>query len=1267
MSKSINHTLRTWFERPWTQKRLRCTILWNAVLLLLISTAHAQTTSSISGTVRDTSDALVPGAKVTLTNEANKATRVISSNGEGFFTFAAVQPATYSVQVSRTGFESWKVTGIEVHPGDSLTVPKIKLTVGQVVQEVTVTAETAGVTLNSPEHSSLITAEDIKRLSTTGRDVAELVSILPGFTVNAGTSVQNAGADYEQMGFGSGNVGAYGANGAAPQQGLVSVTTDGANVIDPGDMGGQISNVNMDQVQEVKVQTSNFGADQAKGPIVINAVGKSGGSEFHGSVYTYFRNSGLNADDWLSKYYQLARPESRYFYPGGTLGGPVKIPGTKFNENKHLTFWAGFEYYGQENVSALATAFIPNAAMLGGDLSNATLANALNVPAADLASNCSADYSQTSTYTNIGGICYSPNGALDQNGVTVAGGQLNTIDPASTAYTSLYPAINRTPQPIVSGGVTQSATDGFNYAQNVMGSHNGFQFHTRVDENLSESLKLYATYNWEKVNDESPMNNIYYNPNGTIPYPTPLYSNGFAHYLTLNLTKIVTPTLTNELVGSGVYFDQPEQFADPAKAQATGTPWATYSGGLVSTPGFRNGVTQLPRIVGYESVGIPSFSMGNVPSGSGGQFLKKYSWNIADNVTKQYHTHSIKVGFYAEETANNQVTLGSQANGTLSFMRWDGCYVNQPPYAATGTTPPPESSLGNQIANFLGGCPLGYSQDAFDPTVDLHFRDFEGYATDEWKVTSKLTLTLGIRLSHQTPWTDAHGVGLAIWDPSSLTQHVFDKNVSTNPTTWDGVNWHGKTASIPVAGVPTRDLFYAPRVGLAYDMYGNGKTVFRGGWGVYRSHDSYNNAAGAANTAIGLQTFSIPGSVSCTYGQLFTSNNVACGTYYTASGTTPPFAINALDPKDDQAPVTYNYNFTLDQQVFWGSNFEISYSGNQSTNLSTLGNLQNQNVVPLGAYFGPDPLTGQTNPAGNVPQPADYRPYPNYQAINVPNHINWANYNALQASWNKQRGSLVYGVNYTWSKAMGVRGNYDTGYVADPVNPHNDYGVVAFDRPQVLNATYSWQEGTKYSGNRVLGQVLNGWEISGITSVQSGPDLAIINGTTNFLLNGGANYTVGSTTTSITLGPGLWLGSPDYILQPTVTCDPRTGLHSTQFVNGTCFGLPKQGYQGSWNLPDTHGPAYFKSDLSVYKDFKINDRQNMQFRLSGFNFLNHPITSFNSSDVSGLTLVAGDGGATYTTPQQALAGMHITNGSVFGYTPYKNGVRIVELGFKYNF
>lgn len=1263
-------------------------ILGAALLVSLASLGRAQTTASISGSVHDTTGALVPGAKVVLINEASKAEWTAISNSEGFFSFPAIQPATYTLRISERGFETWSVTSIVVHPGDSLTVPRIALKVGKAEVSITVTAESAGVTLNSPEHSTLITSDDLNRLSTIGRDADELVAILPGFTLNAGTDMQNEGAGgiygYQVVGPGNAQLGSWGAGGAAPQQGLVNLKSDGANLIDPGDMGGTVSTVNMDQVQEVKVSTSNFGADQSKGPIVIDAVGKSGSAQFHGGVYAYFRNSAFNSNDWLSKYDGAARPAFRFFYPGATLGGPVLIPHTHFNAQKKLVFWAGLEIYRQLSPEALAQAFVPSSAMLGGDLSWATLATALNVPGGGTtlasASACQYDWNVQPLYNNLGGDCYSPVGATDVKGNTVpSNGQMPYIDPAMATITSLWPKANRTPQPVYSGGTELYVSDGVNFVQNVTSSNDGFQFHDTEDYTITNTVRLHAAYNWERVNSESQMNNIYYNPGGTVPYPSPLYNHGHNQSLTLSLTKTIGSSLTNELVGSGLFYFQPAQFGNRAKVQTAGTAWATagYSGGRLGL-----NETQLPRIYSYESTSLPNFSFGYVPPGS--QFLRKFSWNVGDNLTKVYKTHTIKVGYYMEQTGNSNVTLGSQMNGSMTFARWDTCNPNEANPNAPGAPPPSpgpsgapktSASMFNTVGNFLMGCTAGYNQDNGDPIANVRYRTFEWYGTDEWKVNSKLTLTLGVRLSHLEPWYDPHGVGIAVWNPAGVPQNVLNPNnvtVTSSNTTWPGIYWHQRNSQYPNAGYPTRALFYQPRGGLAYDLRGNGKTVFRGGWGMYASHDSAA-ITGGEQTAIGLQTYSIPGSSGCTLGQLFLGNTyLPCGYYASNQSTIAPFTVNAADPHDNHMPITYNYNLTVDQQGPWKSIFEVAYVGNRTQHLLTLGNLQNQDVIPLGAMFGPDPLTGQVNPPGDLPSSAntaDYRPYPNYSAVNVPNHIVWANYNSLQAQWNKQTGSLVYGANYTWSKAMGVRGNWDTGAIADPIDPRHDYGIVSFDRPQAFNVTYSYQEGIKFHGNHMLGHALNGWEASGITSVQSGPDLAVLNGSTNFGLSGGVGYYAGTTQVSQSVGAAEWLGSSDYTLQPNVTCNPHSGLKKDQFVNGSCFTLPALGTQGWWNLPDVHGPAYFKSDLSIYKDFKINERQSMQFRGSGFNFLNHPLTSFNNNNLGTMYLTAGANCSTckYTSLSQALQNATITNAGTFGYTSFKNGVRIIEFAFKYNF
>ena len=430
--------LGSWIKKP-TWKQLQSVLSLGAFLVALAFCADAQTTSSISGTVKDTTGAVIPGAKVVLINQASKAERSLDSNGEGFFYFAAVQPATYSIQVSRENFETWKVTGIEIHPGDNLTVAKVSLKIGTVATSVVVTAEVAGVSLSSGEHSTLITSAQIQRISTVGRDAAELVSMLPGFAMTGG--IDNKGPDYQTTGFGHGNIGSFGANGAAPQSGLVNISSDGANIIDPGDMGGQLANINMDQVEEVKIQTSNFGADVARGPIVVNAVGKSGGSDFHGSLYTHLRNYNLNANDWVAKHLGSGRPEAKYFYPGGNLSGPVLIPGTGFNKNKRLVFFTGYEYYGQHPFNSVVKAFVPSAAMMGGDLSAATIGHELGIDPAVLTTNCPASYTQSETFSSIGGLCYSPTGGVGPNNHPIsANGQIDPrdIDPAIGAYTRFW-------------------------------------------------------------------------------------------------------------------------------------------------------------------------------------------------------------------------------------------------------------------------------------------------------------------------------------------------------------------------------------------------------------------------------------------------------------------------------------------------------------------------------------------------------------------------------------------------------------------------------------------------------------------------------------------------------------------------------------------------------------------------------------------------------------------------------------------------------------
>ncbi len=1232
---------------------------------------------TITGTVQDASGAVIPGASVQLTNQATKDKRTVTSNGAGVFNLTGLPSGDFMVTVTATGFQTFTEKSIHLDPGDSRSLSNLKLAPGEATQTVTVEAE-AGVPLDTGEKSDLITAEEITHLSVEGRDVTELLKTLPGFAIVQGVNgtVTNQAADPSQVNV-TGSLGSYAANGNLASGNNLKL--DGADITDPGSYGAGLQNVNYDQVAEVKVQTSNFGAENSKGPIVISTVTKSGSDHFHGELYTYARTSQLDSSDALNAPTGQQKDPDHEVYPGFAIGGPVLIPGTKFNHSRALTFFAGAEDYAQHNIyaygssgSALIHSLIPTAAMRRGDFSQQALQDYLGpnlAPASAWGPTVINGYTvnQNSVAANLGygNVAQVPLFAKD--GTMLVNGQLPAAyqDKGGQYILNLFPTPNTVPTL-----VNPFNFQGVNYINDTL-----WQAIGRVDLAISQRNHFFARYSVERGHSGEP-DAIYYNPPNGFNTPGGGLSTINSEGMAANLTTIVSATATNQVFANLIYLNQ--AFVSGNVSALSNYP---YQGA------FANGKTTLPELQAYNGpLGSGGLPLAIIPDYTDGPiFSHKFDPEAGDNFTKVWGTHTATFGVYGTRVTNNQLAQPQNTNATNGYISnyyqpGVGQTITDLPYG--GNPGANYTASGNFSTNELEGFVGGYGQTNVLPHANLYFWNVDFFANDSWRITPSLTVNLGMRFEHVGLWNDAYKAGVAVFNPALIAS-----GAATSP--YPGFLWHAIDPTLPSSGNASATLFYEPRVGFAYDILGNGKTVLRGGWGEYRGHDSYNDTYQDLNVTQNVNTVSYGVSSLYAISQQKVNAGVTGIPFTSKFATTGPEY--GVTMGDNQQPLADTYSLTLNQQLPKHMAFIASYVGDNNRFLlnggtTSIAALDNVNSIPIGGLYKPDPLSVNGNlgrvltPTGvnngsstnaNVvvsagPQQVnEYRPLNTnavqYGDLYVTNHNLFANYNGVQLGLTRQTGRILFNVNYTFSKALGIRGAGDNdanGFPGDPFNIYNNYGNETFDRRHIFNATYTFESG-RFMKNKLAGSFVNNWELSGITTFQSGASIVAIASNPGLMPIGTIGTTGGAV--SIPVINTEYLGTPDVSLQPTVLSNPRAGLGKNQLINPAAFGLPNFLQNGQYQLPFLPEPAYFDTDLSAQKTIPLHEAQNLIFRLSAFNFVNHPLQTLSTAFNNEYQL-------NFTNPTGTTYAQNGSNPALgFGTFPYKTGRRVAEVSLKYNF
>jgi len=1190
--------------------------------------AHAQGLSGqIGGSVIDGSNGAIPGAAVTVRNTATAVTREGITDGQGLFVFTNLFAGTYDLKVTLTGFRIYEQKGIVLTATERVAVPPIVLEVGGLQEVVTVEASTVRAQAQSGERSGTIRADEIKDTQLRGRDFLGLLQGMPGVV---DTNVRNAPGWNAFLG--------TQINGLSDQ--LMGMSYDGVSSKDTGFGAANYVTPSLDSIAEVKIQTSNYQAEYGRaGGANIIVVTKSGSSRFSGSAAYFKRHEGLNSNSWDRRRTcdatggtspLCATPRYRYDNSAFTLGGPVLVPGTTFNEKRDKLFF----FYSLDLLPRtdpfLVSSTMPSALERNGDFSqtrnNAGVLRNIRNPFSGLPCN-----------VNTGGA-----GCFQGNVIPQA-----MIHPMGRQIMNLFPL----PDPALVGNpVTQG-----NYNYQFAGDTDKLRRDNviRVDWNVRPGTTFYTRVQMGKeifgrgqYNETAPA--LIAGAGMGFPWSNGSYDINTSGYVA---------TLTHTFTGSTVL----EVIA--------GTNWATqdvyplgqsdwdaldYHNHLLGHRQYfpeNNPNSILPDMTFAGSNALPMTRNINIGQGQSFPWLASNdTHNLSVNLTHLRGKHNLKTGFFYERTGRPG-PLSSNA-GTYNFN--------------SDAANPLDTNLG--WGNALLGHLNVYTENNNNTRSLPRFNQPEFFIQDNWRVTRQLTLDLGVRFSYigvvhekdrdigwfdPAAWNPAAAVKL--WQPlcaNGVYPCTGANRVAVNPLTgeqraspWIGavVSGSGDINNGTVFGrelpdtYPSPGIRTAPRLGFAWDVFGDGKTAVRGGFGTSYNRlgdGQYGGFTGVISRTVSLQWTTIDDR-------------------FNAPSLENPLGGTIV--QDETRPITvHSWSVGVQRELPWRLLADVAYVGNTVRNAFAVNagqsytNQLNDPDPRLLANPTPDMIDRTT---GNVLPTNLIRPnYPGRGGITQRVFLDelYRNYNAIQLEVRRRLyGGLAWAVNYTGSITKQYTG-YDW-YRPEPENRDRNSHKNG-SRPHNLKVTYNWMlpGASQFMGNNVIAKgVFDGWQLSGISTFLGGTwanfgynfSGAAPNVTT---LTGG----LGGSRVIIVCDPNLPRSERTFERQYRTECvrppGPLTDTNDTLY-QGTGFGAGQEDAR--------MGLGYINHDMTLLKNFSLGHGRNLQVRAEAYNV-------FNTTQYQGVNTTATFDFATGAQTNPAF-------GSISGVRANSN--RVVQLGVRLTF